>query len=226
MTACTSGTTRLRAAACRELWAVHGLGSAGGACREPGAVRHGPGAARGCWLAVFRVRCGAPGPGRPSVRQCTHAPSRWPAGHVGRPPSARVLIGPCRWGRTPCRADLHLYQVGTRSTGTASMSTARRVSSSATSPGSSEAPTRLLKFVVHDPHRRPFGRTSVAGLSASTARLSPTLQLSEVVAVAAPSWRGDRRRDGPRRHAGSCRVVFAADAIHTKRGERSKLMVR
>ena len=155
-------------------------------------------------LAVFlQVRCGAPALELPPSGG---SPLRGPGGlrrRVGRPPSARgrlALAGgadscPARFQRSSGGAsvDWHGFN-GSRAGGPAMWGPRRRrcrtrrdpapdASSTCTGDGSALRPVRAS--CVH--------RT-----------LHPSLQASEVVAVAAPCRHGDRRRGGPRRHAGFC----------------------
>ena len=147
----------------------------------------------------------------PSAGRCTRAQSRvctarGVSGVRTRP------IDPCRWRRHPCRASLALFEVGSSSIGIASTSTAGGLRcSSAAPPESGETPDPALDPSSTTCAEAPMPPQNVScGNLASTARLHPAVQVSEVVAVAAPHRRGDLRRRGPRRRAFSCCVVSVA----------------
>ena len=179
-------------------------------------VTTGPCACRMGWLraAVWAAVVGV----------CTRAPSRRPAGTSGASAVHMRPIDPCRWGWTPCPALVELSRVGTRAPWhrfdidgpEASQATARRRLSE-----SSDAWT-----CRHRTHRRPSPALRPLRDSRIHARFHPTLQVRELVAVAAPYCRRDRPRRDPRRHAAICRVVLAVDAIRPSPGMQSKLWLR
>ena len=143
--------------------------------------------------------------GRTDPGRCTRAPSRVCAACAASGVRTRP-IHPCRWGRHPCRASLALAEVGSQSIGIASTSTAGGLRCSSAAPReSSETRTRdpSSTTCTGAPLPPPLRRLRE---SRSTARLHPAVQVSEVVALAAPYCRGDRRRRGLRRHAVTCRV--------------------
>ena len=165
----------------------------------------------------------------PAARRCTRAPSRACAA-CGASGVRTRPIDPCRWGRSPCRASLELPEVG-ESVNWASLSTStagRLRCSSAAPPESTRDP---------DPGRDPSSTTRTGAPMPPPLRL---LRESRIHREAPPGRAGAARSSpslprtvaataggaSPRRHAVSCRVVFAADAIPPRRGKRSKLWLR
>ena len=157
----------------------------------------------------------------PAAGRCTRAPSRVCAARGASGVRTRP-IDPCRWGRYPCRANFALSEVGGQSIGVASTSTAGGLRySSAARPESNETWTSPLTR-----RRRPLPAPPNAAAATSGAEVShpprgshPAVQVSEVVAVAAPYRRGARRRRGPRPLL-PCRVRGRRDTTRTEATEQ------
>ena len=130
----------------------------------------GSGAARQPWKIV-----------RPAVHSCTVQVA---CGACGASAVRMRPIDPCPWGRTPCPANLERSRVGTRSLASlrrrppaGSAAARRRLGRARPRPRSSTRRPR--------PAPAPVPPSVCCGDLAFVSRLHPTLQVNEVVAVAA-----------------------------------------